>query len=357
MPRNSEVTRQWQVLRDIDAARTGISVAKLAAARGVCQRTIRRDIDALANAGFPLYDDKVTGTTMWKMRSRPFRGLEEMGLSVLELCALYFSRAMLATLSGAPFQDDAERAFAKIERALPASCRRFLDALPVALKAKISGRKKQDERKVRELANRATEALLHHRRVAMRYASVSSSQVKDYVVDPLRISYADGGLYLTAFVAAYGETRNFAMERVRTLAVLEERFDPRPLPVEPFANSVGAFSGAPEPVEIEFDAGVADYVAGRDWHKSQAFEARPDGSLVMRLEVCIDLPLRRWILGFGPAARVVSPAGLAQDILEQIEDTRERYMPRLAFDALRAQALDRVTASRPLPMRALWRAS
>ena len=53
MPRNSEMTRQWQVLRDIDAARTGITIGKLAAARGVCQRTIRRDIDALSQAGFP----------------------------------------------------------------------------------------------------------------------------------------------------------------------------------------------------------------------------------------------------------------------------------------------------------------
>ena len=45
MARNSEMTRQWQVLRDIDAARTGITIPKLAAAREVHQRTIRRDLD------------------------------------------------------------------------------------------------------------------------------------------------------------------------------------------------------------------------------------------------------------------------------------------------------------------------
>ena len=90
MARNSEVTRQWQVLRDIDAARIGITIPKLAAARGVHPGTIRRDIDPLASAGFPLFDEKVNGTTMWKLRARPFRGLEEMGLSVRELCALMF---------------------------------------------------------------------------------------------------------------------------------------------------------------------------------------------------------------------------------------------------------------------------
>jgi predicted DNA-binding transcriptional regulator YafY len=55
------------VLREIDAARAGITVPRLAAAREVHQRTIRRDLEALANAGFPLYDEKVNGTTMWKL--------------------------------------------------------------------------------------------------------------------------------------------------------------------------------------------------------------------------------------------------------------------------------------------------
>ena len=80
--------RQWEILRAIDAARNGITVPKLASAQDVHQRTIRRDIEALSKAGFPLYDEKSNGTTMWKLRAKPFRGLEETGLSVTELCAL-----------------------------------------------------------------------------------------------------------------------------------------------------------------------------------------------------------------------------------------------------------------------------
>jgi predicted DNA-binding transcriptional regulator YafY len=328
MARNSETTRQWQVLRDIDAARTGITIPKLAAARGVHQRTIRRDLDALASAGFPLYDEKINGTTMWKLRARPFRTLEEMGLSLMELCALYFSRAMLASMAGAPYQDDAARAFEKIARALPPGCRRFLDNLPVAIKAKFSGRKKGDERKLREVVNRATDALLQQRRLAMRYDSRASCRSKDYIVEPLRISYADGGTYLTAYVPEYREVRHFAFERVRTLGVTDEKFIPRPLPAEPFANSLGVFSGPAECVELEFDASIAHHLTTREWHKSQTFDMRPDGSGVMRLEVCIDPPLTMWLLGLGGAVRVVSPLRLAQEVLEQIEQARGRYVAR-----------------------------
>ena len=43
-------------------------------------------------------------------------GLEELGLSLTELCALYFSHAMLCTLAGTPLLNDAEQAFHKMER-------------------------------------------------------------------------------------------------------------------------------------------------------------------------------------------------------------------------------------------------
>src|SRR5829696_6315503 len=185
MARNAEVTRQWELLRDIDGARNGISVGKLAAQRGACQRTIRRDIEALSRAGFPLYDQKVNGTSMWKLHARPFRGLEDRGLNLMELCALYFSRTMLETLSGSPLQDDAERAFARIERALPPGCRKFLDRLPRVLTAKGGGRKKQDERRLQEVLARALDATLLHRRAEMRYRSGGQAPVNVTVPGPV----------------------------------------------------------------------------------------------------------------------------------------------------------------------------
>ncbi len=336
MARNAELVRQWEILRDVDGARTGIAVAKLASLRRVHQRTIRRDIQALCDAGFPLYDEKVNGTSMWKLRARPFRALEETGLSVTELCALYFSRSLIAALTGAAFMDDVERALGKLERALPAASRKYLDRLSVLVKAKATGRKKQDDRKVREIASRAMDASLTHRRVDMRYASASSRRTKNYIVEPLRLSYADGGIYLTAYVPVYEEVRTFALERIETLAVTDEHFDPRPLPPEPFANSLGVNSGRPELVEIEFDTSAANYVEGREWHRSQEITPREDGSILLRLCVCDDRPLRSWILSFGAEARVVMPSRLAHEIAEDFERAHDKYALRvLRFEMLK----------------------
>src|SRR5262245_38356270 len=138
MARNSELVRQWEILRDIDGARTGIGIAKLAALRKVHQRTIRRDLDALGRAGFPLFDDKVNGTSMWKLRARPFRGLDQLGLSVMELAALYFGRNLIAAGGATPFADEMDRAFDKMQAAIPHGVRRFLDRLPVMIKSKLT---------------------------------------------------------------------------------------------------------------------------------------------------------------------------------------------------------------------------
>jgi predicted DNA-binding transcriptional regulator YafY len=116
---------------------------------------------------------------------------------------------------------------------------------------------------------------------------------------------------------------------------MDELFEPRPLPPEAFANSLGVHTGSPELIEIEVDAREADYVNEREWHRSQEIVEREDGSLLLRLCVCNDQPLRSWILSFGARARVVTPSRLAQEIFEELHEARDRYTPRLAFEMLR----------------------
>ena len=87
MPRNAEVIRQWTILREIERARSaGVTVDDMAARCGVTTRTIRRDLQALEEAGFPLFDDRARddGKTRWSINGQAFRGLAA-GLTLAEL--------------------------------------------------------------------------------------------------------------------------------------------------------------------------------------------------------------------------------------------------------------------------------
>jgi len=328
VPRNAEVIRQWTILREIERARgAGATIDDLATLCGVTTRTIRRDLQALEEAGFPLFDDRAgdDGRTRWQINGQAFKGLAA-GLTLAELCALYFSRTLLESLSGTPFRDEVERAFEKLASALTPHMRQFLDQLPRVIITKAPtkaeagpGADGDDARGLpqTQVAARALEATLHLRQATIVYYSKSSDRTKSYLIHPYRLAYAQGGLYLLAYVPEYGEVRTFATERIQDISLLEERFTPiEELPETAFPHSLGVHSGPPEHVEIDFQPTAADYAGGRQWHPSQRLTDLPGGSVRVALDVCIDRALHSWILSFGPFARVVSPDTLARDIAD-----------------------------------------
>ena len=328
VPRNAEVIRQWTMLREIERSRTtGVTIDDLAALCGVTTRTIRRDLQALEEAGFPIFDDRSRedGRTRWVLNGQAFKGLAA-GLTVAELCALYFSRTLVESLAGTPFRDEVQSAFEKLGSALTPHMRQFLDQLPQVIAAKPDPLRRRADDALQQIAARALEATLYHRQAALVYHSRSSDRTKTYLVHPYRLAYAQGGLYLLAYVPEYGEVRTFAVERIQELSLQEERFTPiEELGDDAFPNSLGVHSGPPERVAIEFQPAVADYVRARHWHRSQALSPCDDGGVRMTLDVCLDQALKSWILSFGPFAKVVAPEPLAREIAEQFEKGRALY--------------------------------
>jgi predicted DNA-binding transcriptional regulator YafY len=81
-------------------------------------KTIRRDLAALMEAGFPLYDERYDGKVYWRL-SDEYKGLPLATLSLSETAALYFSKKLVVNLAAPPFSDDIASAFKKIESAPP----------------------------------------------------------------------------------------------------------------------------------------------------------------------------------------------------------------------------------------------
>ena len=134
MGRNSELIRQWTLLRQLATTRTN-TIPKLAEDLHVTTRTIRRDLAALQTAGFPIYDDIVNGTKFWRMDPKAPGALARSGLTFAELCALYFSRALLECFAGTPMLNDLQSALDKVEAALSPAMKKFLDRLPRVITA------------------------------------------------------------------------------------------------------------------------------------------------------------------------------------------------------------------------------
>ena len=259
MERHSEIVRQWRILLALEGKARGLTLAEATetAGEGVSDRTIRRDFDALTQAGFPIETVKRDGKTYFALNREVFKGVAAAGFSLSELCALHLSRSVLTAVAGGPFRDSLASAFDKLYDALPPSMWKFIESLPDALGAKEQAARPRDAASAKVI-DALMNAILGRRRVRMRYHSFSSQQVKDYVVEPYRLAYAQGGLYLQAFVPDYSEIRTFAAQRIEQAAALEDAFNPvEGAAPDVFAHSLGAFSGTPEHV-VNFFFHVAE---------------------------------------------------------------------------------------------------
>ncbi|MBA3640771.1 MAG: WYL domain-containing protein [Acidobacteria bacterium] len=323
MPRNAEVIRQWSILKELEASRR-VTIDDLAARTGVTTRTIRRDLEALQTAGFPLFDETHDGKKYWTLEQKAFKRLDDTGFTLAELSALYFSRTLVECLSGTPFQRDVTSAFDKLSTALTPGMKQFLDRMPLVMEAKAEPGAQATEPRTKEVAQ-LVEATMQHRRVTMRYHSFSSNREKTYLFEPYRLVFGQGGLYVIGMVPEYGELRTFAVDRVEQLSLTEDRFEPLELPEDAFAHSLGVNQGTPEQIEVVFASKIARYIRERVWHPSQELTEKPDGSLQLTLHVVNDWALKSWILGFGALALVTAPAGLATELAAELKAAADQY--------------------------------
>jgi predicted DNA-binding transcriptional regulator YafY len=326
--RNAEVIRQWKILKRIEAGRYTTS-AEMAAEHGVTERTIRRDLEALQEAGFPLYDDRQDGRKVWRLVEGYKQRLTQT-FTLSELSALFFSKNLMSFLGGAPFARDVESAFAKIQEALPEKSLPYLGRIQELFSARPDPWK--DYSKKRDVISYLIDATLHQRRARIEYFSFHSRKTKTYRVDPYRLVYWHGGLYLYARAEEYNEVRTFAVERIEKIEVLDESFEvPADFNVSEYGRSAfGIAGGRPEAVELAFDAEMAGYIRERVWHESQSLEEGADGAVVLRLNVAPGWELKAWIKGFLPQVKVVKPASLRDEIAGELEKARKRFAPRKA---------------------------
>ncbi|HYR86423.1 MAG TPA: WYL domain-containing transcriptional regulator [Terriglobia bacterium] len=323
MGRNAQLIRQWAILKQIETNRW-TTILDIAEQHVVSTKTIRRDLAALMEAGFPLYDERYDGKVYWRLNEE-YKGLPLASLSLSETAALYFSKKLVVNLAAPPFSNDIASAFKKIQSALPERNIQFLDSLDSMISVRADAPKDLDHSKntIRILM----EAIGEEVRVCMQYFSVHSQQKKTYTIDPYRLMYFRGGLYLFAHVEEYKQIRTFAVERIESIEKTKDEFEKPPdFSVESYLESAfGVVKEDPFDVEIIFNKDVSEYVRSRVWHPSQVVREIGGGRITMKMHVGGEFELGSWILSFGSSATVVSPERLRRRVEAELGRALENY--------------------------------
>jgi predicted DNA-binding transcriptional regulator YafY len=313
--RGDQLSRVWRLVQLLSGG-NGRTLAQLHAELGVTKRTVQRDLAALEQAGFPIESHTRNGTVRWRF-VEGFRAGSSVVFTMPELIALYFSRGLLRPLQGTPLYEAIESALGKVGAAIPAQGHVLLQGFDRSIAVSNFGWK--DYRQSKEIIASITKAVHHGFTLRVTHATVRHKSAVTRLVDPYKLWYANGGLYLVGLDHDKQDVRVFAVDRIRSVEVTKRRFEIlNGFDFEEYCKTAfQVIGGEPQLIRIRFSPEQALYIAERTWHESQKLETQPDGSVILSLTVANLWEVKRWLIGWGADAEVIDPPELRQSVFDE----------------------------------------
>lgn len=308
-----QIVRQWVLLRKLESNRRPWSVAELHAfleGEGFeChERTVRRDLKQLFDAGFHLSDDD---EGKWRLAGKGTASERTVELSGLEMVALLVAEQSVA---GSPMEGTLRALHQRMRAMLSPGERTFADELKLRIRASAHGPVALEGDGAQLVA--LTEAVNGQKLARIRYWSPSSGET-ERVIEPYLLWQARGGLYVVSHDHRSGQNRTFAVQRISAVEVLDQTFEPDPTfdPVAHTRRGFGVFDGPKYRIQVEFHRDIAYLVTERQWHHTQRV-VDTDWGVQLTWHMSGLVEVASWVAGFGGRARVLSPPELADRVRE-----------------------------------------
>jgi predicted DNA-binding transcriptional regulator YafY len=316
--------RLHQVRAALDSSE-GLTVYDIADRFAVSVRTAIRYLEALQNAGEPLYDERVGKRKVWRLM--PSARRESISLTTSQMMSLFLSRRVFDFLAGTGFKEDLDAVFERLE----ATLRRkdFLAARNLDRKLFDVNEAPHMYRDRLEHVDEILTGLLKEQRLFVEHDSVSRGR-RAFLLDPYTLLVYKKGLYLAGFSHQHQSIRTFALDGFRDVTWRRGETFVYPKDFHPSQIADGAFGlirGATTFVRIFFSARVARYVERRRWHPTQKV-ARVAGGIELTMTVAGTTELASFVLGFGDQAEVREPPELRAAVIAELQRALGGYGAR-----------------------------
>ena len=281
-------------------SRKRLRAEDLAAAFGVSRRTIYRDILALNEAGVPIVSLPGEGYELMEGYFLP-----PLVFTVAEAGALVLAARLLRNQAAGRMAQGADLAMAKITAVLPPRTREEVEHLSGVID--FFTPQAQFDLDVPHLMT-IQRALRERRLIHLRYHSHNQDETTERDVEPQRLTYSGGIWYLTGYCRLRKGERSFRLNRIETLALTWETFEP------PQAATAPA-SSTPVEVHVRVAERAIRWVRERQHYGFVGEEPMDDSTkagVVMTYRVDTMAELIPWLRSWGAAIEVVSPSDLRE---------------------------------------------
>jgi predicted DNA-binding transcriptional regulator YafY len=325
MPRGDSLFRQWELLKTLQAHRFGLTARALAERLEVSKRTVLRDLKVL-QTHFPIASEQRDfGRKFWRMPS-DFVASEQLPLTVTEMLSLYLSQQLLDPLRGTPFGDGLASALRKIKTVLPGEALAYFADMDGGFLIKPFGR--HDYSGQHRAIETLNDAVLNQRVVRLRYRSASQGRQLTCDFHPYGLVLLGASLYCIGWLSRYDEVRTLKVSRMRSVEPTDRTFQ-KPSTFSLRKHTRGAFGvfgpGRFRTVRCAFTGWAATNVRENEWHRSQRIVEDDGPALTAEWELSSTVEFKRWLLGFGRHAKVLTPRELAREVAEEHAAAAESY--------------------------------
>jgi predicted DNA-binding transcriptional regulator YafY len=171
-------------------------------------------------------------------------------------------------------------------------------------------------------------ALLQRKRLQITYYARGKDETTEREVSPQRLVHYRENWYLDAWCHMRRGLRNFAVDSMRSVALVDRRArDIARRTVEAVLGpGYGIFSGRKvATATLRFTPERARWVGTESWHPDQRGEFLPDGSYQLRVPYADHRELLMDILKYGADCEVLAPPVLRKRVCEELAKTAALY--------------------------------
>ncbi|UCG78901.1 MAG: WYL domain-containing protein [Nitrospirota bacterium] len=291
------------ILNKLDG-KEATTVKSLADELEVSERTVHRYLNTLQIAGFPIHFDR-------KRESYVFvegYSLRKPNLSVEETLSFALAKSMMRSVGAGM-----EKGLGRIEEKLASKS----SELPSHIILKSRG----ISQAVHDHLGSVHSAINNYQRVLIEYSKLSSGEVSSRKVDPYYLFFNDEFWYMRGYCHVSSDMRTFALDRIKSLTILEEQFVPkRIVPEDELADTFGAWiGGRSEEVVLVFDRDFKHNILRKEkWFQQQKTRELADGNLEMKFKVKGLTGVKKWVYQWMPFVEVIRPKELRDAVKDEL---------------------------------------
>lgn len=320
--RYSQAERLSRMVRTL--ASLASTMNELAHEFDITRRQVYRDLQRIEEEGHPLTHTEEPGERLWQL-PLGYRGLPPLTLSPYELMSLQLARAELAHLDGTPFVEDLDNVLAKFRASLPAKTINHYDRIPQVF-APLP-------KPIRSYSHKAAimrdlrKALLLQLTIEIDYRKPGSRTPQCYRVDPYALVLYQRGLYLAGLSWTAKQERTFAVMRMETIRLTEERFElpDRYAGQSRFGPLFGLMEERPRKVVLHVQANIAHLFQECQWHPTQRETPLRGGGLAVSFTAGGLEEIAWWVLSYGERVKVIAPVALVRLVTDKLAKALQRY--------------------------------